>query len=372
MLGTFILLFGWFGFNAASTFASTDVQFAVVATNTAIAAAFGATVAMFWIMFRTGKPDPGMMANGMLAGLVAITAPCAFVDAVGGRGHRHHRRRPRHRVGVLRRAQAQGRRSGGRHLASTASAASSACSRSASSPTAATAPAGTDSGLRPASRASSRATSGPARRRRPLGALVIATVIFGVRLRLLQDPERAHEGRHPPDRRRTSSPASTCPRWASWPTRSSRARSAGSAATRPAGAPASGQGDRRRVTERAGLGVRSVRAPQPRRVGAGSGDRRRGLRAVTADVPVRHPASAAAGGTRTASCPRAFVRPALRFTQVEAAGGLVMLLAAVVALLWANSPWYHGYEAAPGAPFVLRLGNVSTSTWTSTAWSTTA
>jgi Amt family ammonium transporter len=79
MLGTFILLFGWFGFNAASTLAATDVQFAVVATNTAIAAAFGATAAMLWIMFRTGKPDPGMMANGMLAGLVAITAPCAFV-----------------------------------------------------------------------------------------------------------------------------------------------------------------------------------------------------------------------------------------------------------------------------------------------------
>jgi Amt family ammonium transporter len=79
MLGTFILLFGWFGFNAASTFASTDVQFATVATNTAIAAAFGAVVAMFWITKRTGKPDPGMMVNGMLAGLVAITAPCAFV-----------------------------------------------------------------------------------------------------------------------------------------------------------------------------------------------------------------------------------------------------------------------------------------------------
>jgi ammonium transporter, Amt family len=79
MLGTFILLFGWFGFNAASTFAATDVQFAVVATNTAIAGAFGAIVAMFWITHRTGKPDPGMMANGMLAGLVAITAPCAFV-----------------------------------------------------------------------------------------------------------------------------------------------------------------------------------------------------------------------------------------------------------------------------------------------------
>jgi Amt family ammonium transporter len=79
MLGTFILLFGWFGFNAASTFAATDVQFATVATNTAIAAAFGAIAGMFWITKRTGKPDPGMMANGMLAGLVAITAPCAFV-----------------------------------------------------------------------------------------------------------------------------------------------------------------------------------------------------------------------------------------------------------------------------------------------------
>lgn len=80
MLGCFILLFGWFGFNAASTFSATDVQFAMVAANTAIAAAFGATVAMFYVMKRMGKPDPGMMVNGMLAGLVAITAPCAFVD----------------------------------------------------------------------------------------------------------------------------------------------------------------------------------------------------------------------------------------------------------------------------------------------------
>src|SRR4029079_8759674 len=79
LLGTFILLFGWFGFNAASTLAVTDVQFATVATNTAIAGAFGAIAAMLWITQRTGKPDPGMMANGMLAGLVAITAPCAFV-----------------------------------------------------------------------------------------------------------------------------------------------------------------------------------------------------------------------------------------------------------------------------------------------------
>jgi Amt family ammonium transporter len=79
-LGTFILLFGWFGFNAASTFAATDVRFTIVAVNTAIAAAFGATIAMFYAMRRLGKPDPGMMVNGMLAGLVAITAPCAFVQ----------------------------------------------------------------------------------------------------------------------------------------------------------------------------------------------------------------------------------------------------------------------------------------------------
>ena len=80
MLGTFILLFGWFGFNAASTFGATDNRFTIIATNTAIAAAFGAVAAMFWVMMRAKKPDPGMMANGMLAGLVAITAPCAFVQ----------------------------------------------------------------------------------------------------------------------------------------------------------------------------------------------------------------------------------------------------------------------------------------------------
>jgi Amt family ammonium transporter len=82
MLGTFILLFGWFGFNAASTFAATDNRFAVVAVNTAIAAAFGAVIAMAWTQLRSPgrRPDPGMMANGMLAGLVAITAPCAFVQ----------------------------------------------------------------------------------------------------------------------------------------------------------------------------------------------------------------------------------------------------------------------------------------------------
>jgi Na+:H+ antiporter, NhaA family len=54
--------------------------------------------------------------------------------------------------------------------------------------------------------------------------------------------------------------------------------------------------------------------------------------------------------------PRAFVRPALRFTQVEAAGGIVMLLAAIVALVWANSMWHGGYESLWETPANLHLG----------------
>jgi ammonium transporter, Amt family len=84
MLGTFILAFGWFGFNPGSTLAGTDLRIAVVAVNTMLASATGALVATLWMWWvRTKKPDPSMMCNGMLAGLVAITAPCAFVSAAG-------------------------------------------------------------------------------------------------------------------------------------------------------------------------------------------------------------------------------------------------------------------------------------------------
>jgi ammonium transporter, Amt family len=83
MLGTFILAFGWFGFNPGSTLAGTDNRIAIVAVNTMLASASGALFAMLMMMFRTGKPDPSMMCNGMLAGLVAITAPCAFVNSLG-------------------------------------------------------------------------------------------------------------------------------------------------------------------------------------------------------------------------------------------------------------------------------------------------
>jgi Amt family ammonium transporter len=84
VLGTFILAFGWFGFNPGSTLAGTDLRISVVAVNTMLASATGALAATLWMWrVRTKKPDPSMMCNGMLAGLVAITAPCAFVSAGG-------------------------------------------------------------------------------------------------------------------------------------------------------------------------------------------------------------------------------------------------------------------------------------------------
>ena len=81
LLGTFILAFGWFGFNAGSTLAATDTRIAIVAVNTMLASAAGAFSAALFVWLRYGKPDPTWLANGMLAGLVAITAPCAFVGA---------------------------------------------------------------------------------------------------------------------------------------------------------------------------------------------------------------------------------------------------------------------------------------------------
>src|SRR6266536_3536840 len=81
ILGCFILAFGWFGFNPGSTLAATDLRISVVAVNTMLASASGALMAAFYMKLKTDKWDPGMMANGMLAGLVAITAPCAFVTA---------------------------------------------------------------------------------------------------------------------------------------------------------------------------------------------------------------------------------------------------------------------------------------------------
>jgi Amt family ammonium transporter len=83
MVGTFILAFGWFGFNAGSSLAGADGRIGIVATNTMLASAAGAVATAVVIWMRTGKPDPSMMCNGMLAGLVAITSPCAFCTPTG-------------------------------------------------------------------------------------------------------------------------------------------------------------------------------------------------------------------------------------------------------------------------------------------------
>jgi Amt family ammonium transporter len=79
-LGVFILWFGWFGFNAGSTTAGTNLSIATIAVTTNLAAAAGAITAMSYSWIRFGKPDPSMSLNGGLAGLVAITAPCAVVS----------------------------------------------------------------------------------------------------------------------------------------------------------------------------------------------------------------------------------------------------------------------------------------------------
>ncbi|WP_428560644.1 MAG: ammonium transporter [Solidesulfovibrio sp. DCME] len=80
--GCFILAFGWFGFNAGSSLAGTDLRIGVIATNTMLASAAGAFASMMYMWTFYGKPDISMSANGLLAGLVAITAPCAFVNSV--------------------------------------------------------------------------------------------------------------------------------------------------------------------------------------------------------------------------------------------------------------------------------------------------
>lgn len=79
-IGCFVLWFGWFGFNPGSTMAADSPAIAeiVVTTNAAAAAATLSATAVAWLAL--GKPDLGMTLNGCLAGLVAITAPCAFVS----------------------------------------------------------------------------------------------------------------------------------------------------------------------------------------------------------------------------------------------------------------------------------------------------
>jgi Amt family ammonium transporter len=79
-LGTFILWFGWFGFNPGSTYDAHHLRIAIVAVNTNLAAAAGGIMALAIAHWKTKKWDLGMLINGILAGLVAVTAPAAWIE----------------------------------------------------------------------------------------------------------------------------------------------------------------------------------------------------------------------------------------------------------------------------------------------------
>ena len=86
LIGCFILAFGWFGFNPGSTLGASGagcLRIGSVAVNTMLAGCTGTFGALLYMWIFKGKPDASMAGNGLLAGLVAITAPSGFVNTVG-------------------------------------------------------------------------------------------------------------------------------------------------------------------------------------------------------------------------------------------------------------------------------------------------
>src|SRR5947207_2518532 len=86
LIGCFILAFGWFGFNPGSTLgasANGNLRIGSIAVNTMLAGCTGTFGAILYMWALKGKPDASMSGNGLLAGLVAITAPSGFVNTVG-------------------------------------------------------------------------------------------------------------------------------------------------------------------------------------------------------------------------------------------------------------------------------------------------
>jgi Amt family ammonium transporter len=84
-IGTFILAFGWFGFNPGSTLGASgggNLRIGEIAVVTMLAGAAGSVSAMLYARWTLGKYDPGYMINGVLAGLVAITAPSGYVSPI--------------------------------------------------------------------------------------------------------------------------------------------------------------------------------------------------------------------------------------------------------------------------------------------------
>jgi ammonium transporter, Amt family len=86
LTGCFILAFGWFGFNPGSTLGASgagNLRIGSIAVNTMLAGCTGSFASILYMWIRFGKPDASMTGNGLLAGLVAITAPSGFVNTVG-------------------------------------------------------------------------------------------------------------------------------------------------------------------------------------------------------------------------------------------------------------------------------------------------
>ncbi len=86
LIGCFILAFGWFGFNPGSTLGASAagcLRIGSIAVNTMLAGCTGTFGAMLYMWVTKGKPDASMSGNGILAGLVAITAPSGFVNTMG-------------------------------------------------------------------------------------------------------------------------------------------------------------------------------------------------------------------------------------------------------------------------------------------------
>ncbi len=82
-VGTLVLAFGWFGLNTGRGFEGGDLRVASIAVCTLLATAAGCLTALATMWGFFGKPDPTMSCNGLLAGAVAISAPCAYVNPIG-------------------------------------------------------------------------------------------------------------------------------------------------------------------------------------------------------------------------------------------------------------------------------------------------
>ena len=83
VLGTLLLAFGWLGFNAGRVMEATDLRMGSIATCTLLSTAAGCLTSMLTMWVSYGKPDPTMTCNGLLAGAVAISASCGFVNSIG-------------------------------------------------------------------------------------------------------------------------------------------------------------------------------------------------------------------------------------------------------------------------------------------------